>query len=131
VADVFYRYEHDAKAPALAPDGDGWIRLPVEAFETAFAQHATAQELKVLAARQRPISPASITVPVGAPLWKRVPSWYLVAQRDHMIPERTQRFMAERMNAHIRVQAVDHLPSVTAPALVADIIVDAIQQSAA
>jgi pimeloyl-ACP methyl ester carboxylesterase len=131
VADVFYRYEHDDKAPALAPDGDGWIRLPVEAFETAFAQHATTQELKLLAASQRPISPASITVPVGAPLWKRVPSWYLVAQRDHMIPEQTQRFMAERMNAHIRAYPVDHLPSVTAPSLVVDVIVDAIQQSAA
>lgn len=129
VADVFNRYEHDAKAPALAPDSDGWIRLPAEAFETAFAQHATAQELKLLAASQRPISPASITVPVGAPLWKRVPSWYLVAQRDHMIPEKTQRFMAERMNAHIRAYPVDHLPSVTAPSLVVDVIVDAIKQS--
>jgi pimeloyl-ACP methyl ester carboxylesterase len=129
VADVFYRYEHDAKAPALAPDSDGWIRLPGDAFETAFAQHATAQELKVLAASQRPISPAAITVPVEAPLWKRVPSWYLIAQRDHMIPERTQRFMAERMNAHISAYPVDHLPSVTAPSLVVDVIADALRQS--
>lgn len=130
VADVFYHYEHDDKAPALAPDSDGWIRLPADAFESAFAQHATAQELKVLAASQRPISPASITVPVAAPLWKHVPSWYLVAQRDHMIPEKTQRFMAERMNAHISAYPVDHLPSVTAPSLVVDVIVDALRQSA-
>ena len=130
VADVFYRYEHDDKAPALTPDSDGWIRLPADAFESAFAQHATAQELKVLAASQRPISPASITVPVAAPLWRHVPSWYLVAQRDHMIPEKTQRFMAERMNAHISAYPVDHLPSVTAPSLVVDVIVDALRQSA-
>jgi pimeloyl-ACP methyl ester carboxylesterase len=130
VADVFYRYEHDEKAPALAPDSDGLIRLPEAAFETAFAQHATAQELKQLAAVQRPISPACITVPVGSPLWKRVPSWYLVAQRDRMIPEKTQRFMAERMKAHIGAYPVDHLPSVTAPNLVADVIVDAIRHSA-
>lgn len=131
VADVFYRYEHDDKAPTLAPDSDGWIRLPAEAFEAAFAQHATGQELKQLAASQRPISPACITVPVKAPLWKSVPSWYLVAQRDHMIPEKTQRFMAARMNAHISAYPVDHLPSVTAPSLVADLIVDAIRQSVA
>ena len=37
VADVFYRYEHDAKAPKLAPDNDGWIRLPPEAFATVCA----------------------------------------------------------------------------------------------
>ncbi len=50
VADVFYRYEHDEKAPKLAPGSDGWIRLPKEAFATAFAQHATKREQSELAA---------------------------------------------------------------------------------
>lgn len=129
VADAFYRYEHDDKAPKLAPGSDGWIRLPAEAFATAFAQHATPQEQQALANTQPPISPACITVPVGSPLWKHVPSWYLIAQHDHMIPERTQRFMAERMHAHISAYPVDHLPSVTAPELVAAVIVDAVKQS--
>jgi pimeloyl-ACP methyl ester carboxylesterase len=127
VADVFYRYEHDAKAPKLAPDNDGWIRLPQEAFATAFAQHATPEEQQALAATQPPISPASITVAVGAPLWKRVPSWYLLAEQDYMIPQQTQRFMAERMQAHVRAYPVDHVPQVTAPALVAKLIADAIK----
>ncbi|MDR3447714.1 MULTISPECIES: alpha/beta hydrolase [unclassified Dyella] len=129
VADVFNRFGHDDKAPALVPASDGRIWLPPEAFGTAFAQHATAQEQKALAAAQRPISPACITVPVGAPLWKHVPAWYLVAQHDHMIPERTQRFMAERMKAHTRAYPVDHLPSVTAPSLVADLIIDALRNT--
>ena len=129
VADVFYRYEHDDKAPKLAPDSDGWIRLPVEAFGNAFAPHATPQEQKALAKAQLPISPACITVPVGQPLWKCIPAWYLVAERDHMIPERTQRFMAERMRAHISAYPVDHLPSVTAPELVAAVVIDAVKQS--
>lgn len=129
VADVFYRYEHDDKAPKLAPDSDGLIRLPAEAFSSAFAQHATLQEQQALAAAQLPISPACITVPVGPPLWKRVPAWYLLAEQDHMIPERTQRFMAERMQARISAYPVDHMPSVTAPELVASVIVDAVKQS--
>jgi pimeloyl-ACP methyl ester carboxylesterase len=128
VAEVFNRYGHDDKAPALAPGEDGRIWLPADAFETAFAQHATAQEQKALAASQLPISPACITVPVDAPLWKHVPAWYLLAQRDHMIPEQTQRFMAERMHAHISAFPVDHIPSVTAPSLVADVILDALGQ---
>lgn len=129
VADVFYRYEHDDKAPKLAPDSDGLIRLPAEAFGSAFAQHATPQEQQALAAAQLPISPACITVPVGLPLWKRVPAWYLLAEQDHMIPERTQRFMAERMQARISAYPVDHMPSVTAPELVASVVVDAVKQS--
>lgn len=127
VAEVFNRYGHDDKAPALAPSDDGRIWLPAEAFETAFAPNATSEEQKALAASQRPISPACITVPVGTPLWKKVPTWYLVAQHDHMIPEQTQRFMAERMHARTRAFPVDHLPLITAPSLVVDVIVDSVR----
>ncbi|WP_266180818.1 alpha/beta fold hydrolase [Dyella humicola] len=127
VAEIFNRFGHGGEAPELAPSDDGLIRLPASAFKTAFAQHATAAEQTHLAAVQRPISPACIVVPVGTPLWKSVPSWFLIAQQDHMIPEETQRFMAQRMNAHARAFPVDHLPSVTAASLVTDIVEDAIQ----
>jgi len=43
-----------------------------------------------------------------------------------MIVPETQRYMAERMKAKIKAHAVDHTPSVTAPAAVVDIIRDAI-----
>src|SRR5271168_2484632 len=97
VADVFYRAAPHPLAPKLAPDGNGWIWLPQTAFATAFAQNASAKDLAVLAAVQRPLSPNCITVPSGRPLWKDVPSWYLVAEDDHMIVAETQRFMAARM----------------------------------
>lgn len=126
VAEVFDRYEHDDLAPALEPDAEKWIRLPAEAFETAFAQNATPEEQRSMAAEQRPISLACITIPVAKPLWRSLPSWYLIAQSDHMIPEKTQRFLAERMNAKVSAYAVDHMPAVTAPRLVTDIIVDAV-----
>src|SRR5262252_7464881 len=126
VADVFYRLEPHPQAPKLAPDADGFIWLPEGAFETAFAQHASADDRAVLAAVQRPISLGCITVPVARPLWKDVPSWFLVAEDDRMIVPDTQRYMAERMKAKTRTHAVDHTPSVTAPGFVVDIIRDAI-----
>ncbi len=130
VADVFNRFGHDEWTPALAPGQDGRIRLPAEAFATAFAQHATAQEQQALAVTQHPIAPACITVAVGEPLWKSVPAWYLLAEDDRMIPERTQRFMAERMGAHVVAAPVDHLPSVSAPAVVSRLIVEVVRQLA-
>ena len=78
---------------------------------------------------QRPISPACITVPVGRPLWKNVPAWFLVAEDDRMILAETQRFMAERMKATVRAHAVDHTPSVTAPDRVVDLIREAIRDA--
>ena len=74
---------------------------------------------------QRPIALDCITVPVGRPLWKDIPSWFLVAEDDRMIVPETQRFMAERMKATIKAHAVDHSPIVTAPKAVVDIIRDA------
>jgi pimeloyl-ACP methyl ester carboxylesterase len=128
VADVFYRNEPHPTAPKLGPDNHGLIWLPQEAFAAAFAQDASAQELAVLAAVQRPISPACISVPVGRPLWKDVPSWYLLAEQDHMIVAETQRFMAERMKARVSVHPVDHTPSVTAPGFVVDLILQAVRE---
>jgi pimeloyl-ACP methyl ester carboxylesterase len=128
VADVFYRNEHDDQAPELAPDHDGWIYLPPEAFATAFAQDATPEEQAELAAKQLPIAPACISAPVGKPLWRTVPVSYLVAEHDHMIPEKTQRFMAERMKADISSHPIDHLPSVTAPEQVARMIAHAMHR---
>jgi len=127
VADVFYRLEPHPQAPKLAPNDDGLIWLPEEAFATAFAQNASAEDRAVLAAVQRPISINCITVPAGRPLWKEIPSWYLVAKDDRMIVPETQRYMAERMKAKTKVHAVDHTPSVTAPGAVVDIIRDAMR----
>jgi pimeloyl-ACP methyl ester carboxylesterase len=127
VAEVFYRLEPHRQAPKLAPDNNGLIWLPEAAFATAFAQNASADDLAVLAAVQRPISLDCITVPVGRPLWKDIPSWFLVAEDDRMIVPETQRYMAGRRKAKTKAHAVDHTPSVTAPGVVVDMIRDAIR----
>ena len=126
VADVFTRGTPHPQAPKLAPDAHGLMYLPEAAFAAAFAQNASKEELAVLAAVQRPISPACITVEVGRPLWKDRPSWFLVAEQDRMIVEENHRFMAARMKARMRSHPVDHTPLVTAPSPVVDIIREAI-----
>src|SRR5262249_40853688 len=126
VADVFYRAAPHPRAPKLAPDNHGLIYLPEPAFAEAFAPNATAEEQALLAAVQRPISPACITVPVNRPRWRDLPSWFLVAEQDYMILPETQRFMAQRMHARVRAPEVDHTPIVTAPTVVVDIIREAI-----
>ena len=129
VADVFYRAEPHPQAPKLAPDDHGLIYLPEAAFADAFAQHASIEEQTLLAAVQRPISPACITVAMERPLWKDRPSWFLVAEQDRMIVPETQRFMAARMQARVRSLPVDHTPLVTAPGAVVDIILDAVRNA--
>ncbi|MHB8814335.1 MAG: alpha/beta fold hydrolase [Steroidobacteraceae bacterium] len=126
VADVFYRAKPHPQAPQLAPDSHGVIYLPDTAFASAFAPNASVEQQALLAAVQRPISPACITVPMERPLWRDRQRWFLVAEQDRMIVQETQRFMAQRMNATVRSHAVDHTPIVTAPSVVVDIIREAL-----
>jgi pimeloyl-ACP methyl ester carboxylesterase len=126
VADVFYHAQPHPQAPKLAPDTHGLIYLPDEAFGTAFAPNASAEEQTLLAAVQRPLSPACITVRMERPLWKDRPSWFVVAEQDRMIVHETQRFMAERMKARVHSHPLDDTPLVTAPSLVVDVIREAL-----
>ncbi len=126
VADVFTRGTPHPQAPKLAPDAHGLMYLPEAAFAAAFAQNASKEELAVLAAVQRPISPACITVKVARPLWRDRPTWFLIAEQDRMVVSENQRFMAERMRAQVRSNAVDHAPMVTAPTVVLDVLREAL-----
>jgi pimeloyl-ACP methyl ester carboxylesterase len=125
VAQVFYRDERHPKSPELAPDADGFIWMPEEGFGNAFAQHATAEQIALSAAVQRPIAVKCIQEPVPKPAWKSKPSWFLIAEEDRMINPKTQHFMAERMGATVRSTRADHTPMYTAADLVIDLILEA------
>ena len=61
--------------------------------------------------------------------WRTKPSWFLLAEEDRMIVPETQRFMAERMAATIRSHAVDHSPMYTAPNVVVDVVLEAVEEA--
>lgn len=129
VAKVFYRDEAHPNAPKLAPDAEGFIWMPDSGFEDAFAQNATAEQIALCKAVQRPIHVKSIQEAVDNPAWKKKPVWYLLAEQDRMINPKTQQFMAERMKATVRPFAVDHTPLLTAPDKVVEVIVEAAQST--
>jgi pimeloyl-ACP methyl ester carboxylesterase len=125
VAKVFYRDESHPNAPKLSPDKHGFLWMPEEGFQEAVAHKASADQISVMAAVQRPIAIQCIQEPAPAPAWRVKPSWYLVAEEDRMINPKTQHFMADRMGARVRREGVDHTPMLTAPEIVIDLILDA------
>jgi pimeloyl-ACP methyl ester carboxylesterase len=125
VGDVFYRLPAHPDTAKLAPDANGLIWMAERDFGKAFAQHAAPAETHLLYATQRPIDVVCIKQPVPKPGWKTRPSWFLIAEEDRMINPQTQHFMANRMKAHITSRQVDHVPLVTSP----DDVVEIIRQS--
>jgi len=130
VAEVFYREPPHAQAPKLAPDDGGFIWMPSEGFQHAFAQNADADLKSVLFATQRPINLRCIQEKAPRPLWKDKPVWFLIAENDRMIPAKTQHFQAGRMRATVSAHAVDHSPMLTAPGTFVDVLLEAIRTTA-
>jgi pimeloyl-ACP methyl ester carboxylesterase len=129
VADVFYREEPHSEAPKLAPDKYGFIWMPSDGFRRAVAHKAPADQTRVLAAVQRPISVQCIQEKAPVPGWREKPSWFLLAEEDRMIHPKTQQFMAGRMHAKVRSAGVDHSPMYTATDLVVNVILEAARES--
>lgn len=125
VAQVFYKDEPHPMAPKLAPDASGFIWMPDEGFANAFAQRATAEQIALAKAVQRPISVNCIQEPAPKPLWKSRPAWFWISEEDRMINPKTQHFMADRMKATVKAVATDHTPILTDPENVAEFILAA------
>lgn len=70
-----------------------------EWFPRLFAQDLPRRLAETMAASQRPGSLASLVAPSGEPAWKSIPSWYVVAKDDRIIPPEAERVMAKRAGA--------------------------------
>jgi pimeloyl-ACP methyl ester carboxylesterase len=64
---------------------------------------------------------------MGEPAWKSFPSWYLVTQSDQAIPPDAQRLFAKRMGATVVEVNSSHLPMVSHPDEVVELIETAAQ----
>jgi pimeloyl-ACP methyl ester carboxylesterase len=110
---------------ALRPDAAGFLYIDRVPFREVFAADVGAQEARVMAATQRPVSGSVFAATVPAPAWKTIPSWYLVAQHDKAINPDLERFYAKRMGAKTSEINSSHVPFLSHPGEVARLIVEA------
>jgi pimeloyl-ACP methyl ester carboxylesterase len=97
---------------AIAPDK----------FHDAFAADLPAERAAVMAATQRPVSAVGFTEPNGAPAWKGLPSWAVVATGDRAAGADVVRSMAQRAGATITEVEGSHVIMISKPQAVIDVI---------
>lgn len=129
VGELLHRASPHPLSAKLAPDAEGLIWMSAEGFANSIAPRATSDAIALLTAVQKPISVRCISEPMAKPAWREQPSWFLLAEDDRQIVPETQRFMAERMNASVDAQNVDHSPNITAPEVVVSLIRRAIEET--
>jgi pimeloyl-ACP methyl ester carboxylesterase len=95
-------------------------------FRDAFAADLPAEQTALMAATQRPIAELAFSEPNGAPAWKNLPSWAVVATGDKAAGADVVRSMAQRAKATITEIEGSHVIMISQPQAVADVILTAL-----
>jgi pimeloyl-ACP methyl ester carboxylesterase len=114
------------------PAGDGGesigeLSIDVEQFRDAFAADLPAEVAAVMARSQRPVSVLAFGEKTGPPAWKKLPSWAVVATQDKAAGADVVRDMARRAGAQITEVAASHVPMMSQPDVVTEVILAAVR----
>jgi pimeloyl-ACP methyl ester carboxylesterase len=100
-------------------DGRVWLkRSGVECFCGDLSE----AEQKFIYATQDAPAPDLLDQKLESTAWKTKPSWYIVATQDRTVRPELQRFAAKRMNANTTEIASSHVPMLSKPDAVLDVI---------
>ena len=120
-----------ALVPLHYPSPDGGealveFAIDPEKFHDAFAADLPARQTAVMAATQRPVAEAAFSESSGAPAWKGLPCWAVVAASDTAAGSDVVRSMATRAAATITEVEASHVVMISQPKPVTDVILEAL-----
>jgi pimeloyl-ACP methyl ester carboxylesterase len=107
---------------AMTTDASGFVKITPSGIADAFAQDVRSEEKVLLTATQGPLARASFGTAITTPAWRSKPSWYIVASEDRAIPPQLEQMMASRMGAHTTTLHSSHVPMISHPAKVSEVI---------
>ena len=111
---------------------EGRIWLLPDGIE-CFAGDLSEEEQKLVWATQGVPAADLFDQKVPGAAWKTKPSWYVLGTNDHTVNPELQRFVSKRMGATVHEVASSHVPMLSHPELVLDVIrsaANAVQASA-
>jgi len=108
--------------------GFGW--LSEDDYVSHFAADVDRPKARAMHATQQPLAGSAFTDMMGAPAWRSLPTWYLVATDDQAIPPDAERQFASRMGATTVEVASSHVAMVSHPDETTQLIKAAAEASA-
>lgn len=100
-------------------DGRIWLRPEGTKY---FCGDLSEQEQKLVWATQGAPKPDLFEAKAGGTAWKTKPSWYIVGKQDHTVHPDLERAMAKRMNATTYELDSSHVPMLSQPERVLEVI---------
>ncbi|MBX3064551.1 MAG: alpha/beta hydrolase [Anaerolineae bacterium] len=95
---------------SLRPDAKGYLWFEREGFLKFFAPDVDPVQAQIMAAVQKPINSAIFGTPSGVQAWTVLPTWYMVATDDQIIPPDAQRALAAHIGATMVEVKSSHVP---------------------
>jgi pimeloyl-ACP methyl ester carboxylesterase len=123
--DWWKAYPPAPAASEIKPYGDGYVALTAEGVRRHFVQDIPEREAELVFASQGPLAARCFGDKVSKAAWRSKRSWYIVAARDETIPPAVERDSAKRMGADTVVLESSHVPMLSQPGAVAELIVKA------
>jgi pimeloyl-ACP methyl ester carboxylesterase len=114
--------------PTLTPDAAGYLWLPADSVAKNFAQDVSPATAALIAATQGPINSKAFGETTTVAAWKTKPNYYIVATKDRMIAPELEAAFAKKLNAVTTTLPTSHVPMVSQPAKVAEVILAAAQR---
>ena len=113
-----------ADAPPLpaVPSADGFVFFDKAKSQAGFCADVDAKTAQFMADSQAPIIGSTFEATVSAAAWKTKPSWYVIPDKDLVIPSELERFMAKRAGSTVTEVKGSHAIYVSQPKVVADVI---------
>jgi pimeloyl-ACP methyl ester carboxylesterase len=120
VQDQLDKYPTDIFTRVEVADGRAWM-LPngVEYFAGDLSQE---EQRLVWATHYAPVADLFKQQKLTSTPWKSKPSWFIVAKNDHTVHPDLQRFLAKRMGATTIETDSSHVPMLSKPEVVIDVI---------
>lgn len=112
-------------APGLAnpvATPDGFLTLSPDTVAKDFAQDVGAAQANLIATTQGAVRGANFEQKVTDAAWTSKPSWYIVAENDRMIQPEAQRAFAAKIKATTTALPTSHVPMLSKPKEVAEVI---------
>jgi pimeloyl-ACP methyl ester carboxylesterase len=108
-----------APVPPILPPQDGFLFLDREKFASSFAADVPPGRAAFMADSQVPWGVDALQGAITQPAWRKLPSWYLIATDDRMIPPPAQHAMSQRAGSTVTKVAASHSVYVSQPQAVA------------
>jgi pimeloyl-ACP methyl ester carboxylesterase len=118
----------DTLHPVPNSDGTTDLYISGDRFHQQFCADVAVDQAARMAVTQRPPTQEALVEPSGdSPLWKDLPSWFLIGEEDHTIPAALQHYMAERAHARrtIEIPGASHALPVSHPKAAAHLSLEA------